>query len=398
MAIIMKDKKETKKAEMRQVYTWAACGFVAIFLISIAIPIIASKSGDNNRKSYNEKYSDLAAMPFSSDAAANALLASAQYQDIGKRDLLNTLFSRKDKEERQAEDAELGAPPPPDEEYQEAAAQQERAAASASYAQAYVERRASSSGGTVSPTSVEKMGSGGSSGKTSGTGTSGMTTNVWRGDDSARGKGGGAGGAGGAGGYGKDNKDALLANVKGGRQLGFYDAYAQSGSAAKNKDLEKAAQGAASAFQGGKGGKNDGDSKNEKDAMGLGEEAVGDAENDLRPGNMPGLGDLDKKLDDKKKENDKNRDPCAPGSPTYNWWKCEGANMLLEFGKIVLQGGIDIAKTYANQHAKNNYGNNNKPPQAPKPSGGGNTGGYGPNAIYDYTPPSGGGWPEYNPT
>ncbi|MDR1123253.1 MAG: hypothetical protein LBL61_01290, partial [Elusimicrobiota bacterium] len=119
MSLIIKNVSANKWKEKKQLYTWVACVFVVLLMLSIAVPMLSGGKKENGSK-YRDSYYDLANMPFSSDAAADALMASARYDDIGKSDLINALFSKEDKEERQAEDEELGTPPPPDEDYKQA--------------------------------------------------------------------------------------------------------------------------------------------------------------------------------------------------------------------------------------------------------------------------------------
>lgn len=315
MALIIKSGKTDKNKDKKQAYTWAACILVAVFLLSIVLPLLGSGKGGSS-DDYKDRAFDLASLPFTNDAAESALLTSDKYQDVAKKDLISTLFSKKEKEERQASDAKKGTPPP-DAEYQEVADKKARV----EERKAYSEKRAAAKS-TVTPTGVGSLRKG-SSAIGGGGATSGVTANIWRADDTGRKN----------GSTGMDaNKQQLLASIKGGRASGFFDAVTESGKAAKNKDIDAAAAGAASAFQ--KGAKFDEKDKVESELEQSAADLAIDPENldkGLSENAIPGLDDAADKLDDKKKDNDREREQ-----------KCDG---FLECFIMPLLG--DIVKGYA---------------------------------------------------
>jgi hypothetical protein len=290
MALVIKGGSiaSAKKDEKRQMYTWGACIFITIFIISLAVPLLNAKK-DNSSK-YKEQYFDLAALPFNNDEAEKELLASAKYHDIGKVDLISTLFSVEEKEERQAQDEEEGVPAPPDEEYEAAAKQRQMAVARASARASY--------GRASSPASPTQKGSFSRSSTASVGGGGGVSMSL----------GGGSGGN-----YARSNTKAAPSSLKdkveqekkaGGRGLGFLDAYRKSDEAAKQDNADAAAGLAADAFQN-SGGSGGGDGKEEKD------ELMAMASGAVDAARLPNMPDMTKLADQaEKKKEDKDEDPC----------------------------------------------------------------------------------------
>lgn len=307
MSLIIKS-GENKKQTNKQAYTWAACILVSVFLVSIAVPLMGTKK-EQSGQDYKERAYDLAQLPFSNDEATDALLFSDKYQDIGKKDLIGTLFSKEDKEKRQQEDKVSGVPAAPDAEYKEAEIQKENIARRRA---AVEERRAAASAPNV-PTSTGSLRAGGM--VSGGGGSSGVSANIWRSDDKDRESGSAA-----RGGSGFDgNKAQLLASIKSGRGTGFVDATMQSGAAAKNKNAEGAAAGAINAFQKGAGDKKaEAETDLEKKAEGLAIDPA--ALDDKLKGNTLNAG-LDDKIEDKLKEKkeQKDKEQCKM---MFESWDC----------------------------------------------------------------------------
>ncbi|MDR1684074.1 MAG: hypothetical protein LBR90_01245 [Elusimicrobiota bacterium] len=348
MALIVKSSKSAANAS-KQAYTWGACILVAVLLITTAIPMLAGGK-KNNRDKYRETFYDLAAMPFDSDAGEAQLLASAQYQDIAKTDLINTLFSKKDKEERQAQDAELGPMAPPDEEYKAVADEKARAAAAARQRAALSARPAGRAAAPAArPTTPGNLRSGST---ISGGGGTSLSGSIWRGDDKPNPK----------AGSGQVSAAQIAARLKdGGRATGFADAYAQTMAAGRAKDLEGAAGGAVDAFQGGKDGKEAAplETALKGDALALGEEGLGEE-------GVAGLDDLSKaadsladKADDK--VNDTNRD-IDNKVDQWNIWR------------YILEKGVDMLMGAAGKLITGDAGWFNKESDSSGGSGGGSGG------------------------
>ena len=330
MSLIIKS-GENKKQTNKQAYTWAACIMVSVFLVSIAVPFLGNKK-EKTGQDYKERAYDLAQLPFSNDEATDALLFSDKYQDIGKKDLIGTLFSKQDKEKRKQDDKVNGVPAAPDPEYKAAEIQKENLAKRNAAAE---ERRAAASVPNV-PTSTGSLRAGG---MVSASGaTSGVSANIWRSDDKERESGGSRGGSS----SGMDgNKAQLLASIKSGRGTGFVDATMQSSAAAKNKNAEGAAAGAINAFQ---KGASDNKAEATTDLEKKAEELAIDpaALNEKLAGNtIPALEDSVKdKLEKKKQEIDKGG--CANGIASS--WKCltsfileKGVSMVASAGQSALQ-------------------------------------------------------------
>jgi hypothetical protein len=324
MALIIKNSGK-KKSDQRQIYTWAACILVSVFLISVAVPMMGG--GKKRESKYKETFMDLAAMPFASDAAEAELLASAQYQDIAKADLINTLFSKKDKEARQAEDGALGVPPPPDEEYKEAEIQKQVVSRAQNRASKYTSR---ASAKPVAPTVAGSLRGG--SGVSGGGGASSRTTGtIWSSTEKISPKNPQAAG---------QLKAGLIDDLKkGGRGGGFMNAYEKSAEAAKNKDNESAANTAASAFQDGQGGKGDLDSELEKAAKELGGDSVDPEKLKGAASNINESDKLDDALKDGKDRGDQQLKDACEGSIFSGGFKL---NCLLSaLGEAAVKGAAD---------------------------------------------------------
>ncbi len=344
MSLIIKS-GENKKQTNKQAYTWAACILVSVFLVSIAVPLMGTKK-EQSGQDYKERAYDLAQLPFSNDEATDALLFSDKYQDIGKKDLIGTLFSKEDKEKRQQEDKVSGVPAAPDAEYKEAEIQKENIARRRA---AVEERRAAASAPNV-PTSTGSLRAGGM--VSGGGGSSGVSANIWRSDDKDRESGSAA-----RGGSGFDgNKAQLLASIKSGRGTGFVDATLQSGAAAKNKNAEGAAAGAINAFQKGAGDKKaEAETDLEKKAEGL---AIDPAalEEKLAGNTIPALEDSVKdKLEQKKNELDKGGCPNGIASS----WKC--------FGSFILERGLTMVTSAGQSALTNKWGGSSSTPKTETP-------------------------------
>ncbi len=318
MAIITGNKKSKAAQDKRQAYTWAACIMVAVFVIAIAAPLLSS--GSKSEEDYRARAYDLAQLPFNNDAAEEALLAQAQYSDIPKNDLINSIYSKEDKAERQATDAVEGVPAPPDDEYKAAAVQRERKEARTAARENA--RRAAAERVAASPTRVGSLSR--SSMATSGGASSGVSARIWTREDQQRNSGATA----------SNPNSQLLAkvNARGGRATGFTDAYMKSSGAANAKDADAAAAGAVDAFA--KGVTADSakvaEGKLEKDAKDLELNADALASKDLSKNDLDQVDKAADKLDDKKKDND-----AKEQAEAFNWF--EIAKLLLNTATQLVQ-------------------------------------------------------------
>lgn len=336
MSLIIKT-GENKKQTNKQAYTWAACILVSVFLVSAAVPFLGAKK-EKSGEDYKERAYDLAQLPFSNDEAANALLFTDKYQDIGKKDLIGTLFSKEDKVKRQQEDKVSGVPAAPDEEYKEAEIQKENIARRRAAAE---QRRAQASAPNV-PTSTGSLRAGGM--VSSGSGSSGVTANIWRSDDKDRES--GSSGRGGSASGMDGNKAQLLASIKSGRGTGFVDATLQSGAAAKNKNAEGAAAGAINAFQkGGEEKKAEIETDLEKKADGLAIDPAALA--DKLAGNTLNSA-LDDKVADKLKEKKQEMDKGGCPNGIASSWKC--------FGSFILEKAVTMVTSAGQSALTNKWG------------------------------------------
>ncbi|MDR0953549.1 MAG: hypothetical protein LBM71_05180 [Elusimicrobiota bacterium] len=337
MSIIMNPGgKSAKQAAdtKRQAYTWVACIMIVVFVLSIAIPLL-SREETQSVNNYREKAYDLAAMPFTNDNVEAALLSTDAYSDIGKQDLINTLFSKKDKEDRQASDATQGVPPPPDAEYQEAQTQKEVAEARREYMASRNSARSGGSRAYMPTTSVGSLRTGGGM-SVSGGGKSTASAKIWTSDDVKQ--------------KTKNNnstpsadpRSQLLASLgKAGRSTGFVDASLQSRDAANQKDAEAAAGGAIDAFQKGAKAQStdmlEGDA--EKSLAELGDLAAVDPNAAVDGPAAPNWDKLAEALNKSKQEaQKKDFDACARG----NFWQklvCGLPGLVVDvIGKIVDSG------------------------------------------------------------
>ena len=145
------------KMDRKQAYTWGAVAVVALVAL-ITLGSVVGGSSDEDFAAFETRGYDLANMPFSSDEAEQYLLAS-KYPDMQNTNA-SGLYSKAEKEARQAEDAE------------EAAAQLDTSVTSE--ASEYVPGRyyGGGSSGSVTPTQVGTLNSASLKGA-SGSGVSG---------------------------------------------------------------------------------------------------------------------------------------------------------------------------------------------------------------------------------
>lgn len=299
MSIIIRNAKGGKRGDGKtQAYTWAACIMVLVFAVSIAAAVKGSGNKNSSQEAYRKQAFDLGNMPFSDDSAEAYLLASNKYNDIAKNSLINGLFSKEQKEERQESDALNGVPAAPDKEYK--AAQTEQAAKKARSS-----RPAKKAVKNQAPTRPSGSLSSGSMATTSG-GGGGARGTVWGSGNKGVSTGGGS--------KMQTNQAALINQVKNGKNLGFQHAAMASAAAANAKNMDSAAANAVDAFQKGatEAGKELLESDLEKDA-GVLEVNEADLRDKLeRAGNSDELAGLDSKLNDAKKDaDDKAEKTCA---------------------------------------------------------------------------------------
>jgi hypothetical protein len=320
-----------KSKEKKQLYTWVACVFVVLLLLSIAVPMLSGGKKESISNKYKDSYYDLANMPFSTDEAVDALMASARYDDIGKSDLMNALFSKKDKEERQAQDEAEGVPPPPDEDYKQA--EQAKAAAAARAARPAVSRGSGSR--MITPTQKGSLSSGGRL-NTGGGGGGVSATLPTRSDNKNSGP-------------KAINSQTLAKSMdnlnKGGRASGFVDTYAKTKAAAENKDISGKAGGAADAFQNGNAASSDG-------ALEAAAAELGFDPNSMRPTNAEGLGDLKQQLEDARDDGLDNK-KCETIFSAGSWF---GECFFTELGTQMVSVGPDLLKDYLGKGDKETAG------------------------------------------
>lgn len=319
MSIIIRNAKGGKRGDGKtQAYTWAACIMVLVFALSIAAAVKGAGKENSSQEAYRKQAFDLGNMPFSDDSAEAYLLASNKYNDIAKNSLINGLFSKEQKEERQESDALNGVPAAPDKEYK--AAREEQAAK-----RARSSRPAKKTVKNQAPTRPSGSLSRGSMATASG-GGGGARGTVWGASDKRGGTSGGS--------KVTSNQAALINQVKNGKNLGFQHAAMASAAAANAKDMDSAAANSVDAFQ--KGAAEAGKDLLESD-LEKGADALNVDEADLRDkleraGNSDELAGLDNKLNDAKKDADDKAEKTCAEDPFAN-------------AGCVMAQVIDLAKT-----------------------------------------------------
>lgn len=320
MSIIIRGAGGKRGGEKAQIYTWAACIMVLVFAISIGVAVKGAKKQTPSEAAYRKQAFDLGNMPFDDDSAEAYLLASNKYDDIARKDYINGLFTKKQKEERQADDALNGVPVAPDDEYKaaqdekeakkirESIAEKKRKEARPKNARPITPKGSLSGGSMVSVSG----GGGGMRGTVSNVGSS--SANVQSGSKMTQ------------------AQAALINQVKGGKALGFQHAVMASAQAANSRDLESAAGGSVDAFQKGAMdvGKDFLESDLEKDsgALNVDEEDLRDKLE--RAGNSGELEGLDSKLEDLKKEKEEEEAETCEQNPLQ--------------GACLVNWGMDLAK------------------------------------------------------
>ncbi|MGN0023762.1 MAG: hypothetical protein ACI352_07050, partial [Elusimicrobiaceae bacterium] len=309
-----------------QAYTWAACIMVLVFAVSIAASVKGAGKKNDSQEAYRKQAFDLGNMPFSDDSAEAYLLASNKYNDIAKNSLINGLFSKEQKEERQESDALNGVPAAPDKEY-EAAREEQAAKRSRSI------RPATKTPKKQAPTRPSGTLSSGSMATTSG-GGGGSRGTVWGSGNKGVATGGGS--------KMQPNQAALINQVKNGKGMGFQHAAMASAAAANAKDMESAAANAVDAFQKGatEVGKDvlESDLEKSSDALNVDEADLRDKLE--RAGNSDELSGLDNKLEDlKKKKDDEDKNENCEANGAFSSGACF-ANSMMGLGKMILSAYI----------------------------------------------------------
>lgn len=322
MSIIIRNGGKSRRNDKNQIYTWVACGLVFVFAISILVAVKNSGPKSESQEAYRKQAFDLGNMPFSDDSAEQYLLASNKYNDIAKNDLINGLFSKKQKEERQEDDKLNGVPAAPDEEY--AAAQK---AMEAKKKRATKPRKAASK---PAPVKTSRSSLSGRSMVTASGGGGGTRGTVWGAPNTQRI----------ASSNNQAQKAALMAQVKGAKTMGLQHAAQASAAAANANDMESAAAGAVDAFQKGSTEESkeflEGELENNADALNVDE---GDLKEKLeRAGNSEDLEGLDTKLEDKKKEKDEEDEENCDAGP-FSSGACFGSAMF-DLGKSLLMAYV----------------------------------------------------------
>lgn len=322
MSIIIRNAGMKRGKDKNQIYTWAACIMVLVFAISIGAAIKGGKRQSLSEEAYRKQAFDLGNMPFDDDTAEAYLLASNKYNDIAKNDLINGLFSKKQKEERQADDALNGVPAAPDDEYK--AAQDEKEARKIRAVLADKKKgdaktrtaRIATAKGSLSSGSMAGVsgGGGGARGTVSSVGSTAGNVN--------------------SGSKISQDQAALIKQIKGGKAMGFQHAAMASAQAANSRDLDAAAGGSVDAFQKGatEAGKEflEGELEQDSGALNIDEEDLRDKLE--RAGNSEELEGLDTKLDNLKKEKDKeDANDCSGGlwsSISEGHWDCLAGELV----------------------------------------------------------------------
>ena len=344
-SIIIKTSKTKNSAEeKRKIYTWSACGLLALLVIFTAL---SKSSPSDSRKSSYEQYmaksQDLAELPFATDAAASEFLQyNPDYKQASNTDMLNSLFSTDDRKARQEADKKEGIPSAPDEEY--AAAEQEKKMADkkksamqeridrAKTRRAEASKRLSNIKEKQTARNNQRTSSGSlTAGKGSTVSSSSSVSNVWKSADKNK--------------YGNSDKGNtaitkdmlglkagdIAAAKKYGRNSGFYDALAHSSAAANADNLDDMAAQASAAFQGG----------DEKDLEALDADDEGtdkdittpELTDDLLDDAKNVASDLGKDLDksvkkDQEKKKNENKADCTM-MKGGSFWKCLGKSLLV---------------------------------------------------------------------
>ncbi len=357
MAIIMRSsgQRRDQSDNRKQIYTWVGCGLVMVLTLISVIPNMGGENKPDYSKFSSQRQQDLAALPFGTDADAdNFLRNNPEYANISNADLLGSLFSSEDKEERQAKDKAEGVPPPPDPEYAEIIKEKEKAEEAQSIRESRIQRKRQAKedfdkeakriknkrdnkttgkqasirkqNEKTTPGSLASRGGGFSSGG----GSSSVTGSIWRNEGGNK--------------NGQVNSTPVTNNVTAqdmafvkGRSADLYRAGVESMKGANADSAESAAVGAMNAFQ--DGVTPEGLEKDEQD-LGL-EEPLGvssELQNDLARsiGDEVNKQEAEKK-EKEKKENEYNINENCLDNKGHLVWSCVGMNL---FNKV-LDAGIN---------------------------------------------------------
>lgn len=355
MSIIIRNsgQKRDQGDNKKQLYTWVGCGLVVTLTLISVISNIGGEEKPDYSKFASSRMQDLAAMPFGTDAELNNFLGeNPEYDNISNKDLLGSLFSSEEREERKAKDEAEGVPPPPDPEYKAIALSKEKAEQKKQIREERRERAAKLNKKRVQyntarqATNQNKLSS--SSGRVgTGSASTSVTGTIWR-DEGKNIKGKEM-----PSNHAATAKDVAFAKNMG-KNTGFYQASVESLKAGNASDLDTAAQSAIDAFQGTKTAE---ELEKDKEEAGLDELPTGLNE-DLQDQLKRDLGDDVKNANNNNNDKDKTdnqntydvNENCIDTNGEFSW-KCMGAKLLsqgislgFDYMKWGAQGGWKESK------------------------------------------------------
>ncbi len=295
--IILKDSKTKKQKEERKLYTIVSCCVSVIFLITIFVPFLTNGEEKSSGKAYKNIAFDLADLEVD-DEAERTLLEMNRYKDIPQQNLSGSLFTKKQKEERQQVDKVKGVPPAADKEYLQARKTKKKKQVKGVKrpATTYTQRNSTkTSTGNMSKSGMVSV-SGGSSG---------VSGSIWTSPDKAGQNGGKNAKNGNIGSYGSQQLVAS-ANPKG-RISSLTRAVQESQRAADSNNSDVARQAVVDAFTDNNIEAEDGELEGEVEDLA----EKFNPEELKKLGNDKDLLDFKNDLDDAKDDAVANSDPCA---------------------------------------------------------------------------------------
>ncbi len=354
MSIIIRNsgQKRDQGENKKQLYTWVGCGLVVTLTLVSVISNIGAEDKPDYSKFASSRMQDLASMPFGTDAELNNFLSeNPEYDNISNKDLLGSLFSSEEREDRKAKDEAEGVPPPPDPEYKAIALSKEKAEQKKQIREERRERAAQLSKKRVQynsnrPTTNQNKLSSSSGRVGTGSASTSVTGTIWR-DEGKNIKSKEM-----PSNHAATAKDVAFAKNMG-KNTGFYQASVESLKAGNASDLDTAAQSAIDAFQDAKTAT---ELEKDKEEAGLDELPTGLNE-DLQDQLKRDLGDDVKNANNNNKDKDKDKNQktyninenCIDTNGEFSW-KCMGAKLLSQ--------GLSLGFDYVKWGAKGGWKEN----------------------------------------
>ena len=320
-------RKTKQQTEEKKLYTIVSCCVSAIFLITIIVPLLSSGEDKTSGNSYKSIAFDLADLAVD-DEAEKVLLEMQKYSDIPTQKIAGGLFDKKDKEKRQETDKKEGIPAAPDTEYKQARKRKQAKSSGVSKPIYTAKARPTTTTGSLTRSNTISGGSG----------SSGVSTSIWRSDDKSKQQSGQKSNTGNIG----TQQLVAATGARNKKATAFVHAVEESQKGANSQNADTAAQAAADAFTNNNVEAEEDDLKDGMDE--LAEQF--NADEFKKATNNNELTDLKNELDKENEDKKDEADPCKSRNKAIRM-ECRREQFLEKMMEKLIDAAVDIATSYA---------------------------------------------------